>query len=165
MVAKLCHLLRIVNAFYYRFWYIGGMTHNRSAFLMSVLVFGLLAFPFWTEAESASLDLQLRDHTFVYIDKNTNLEHTVYFGRFGNVYDEYYRHILDKEYPCKFVDGTWRITDAATLCLEDSTYKNFRDGKTCLKPKILGNQVSFFDSAGKLAYQAKLTKGNGMPLG
>ena len=44
-------------------------------------------------------------------------------------------------------------------------WATFRDGKTCLKPKILGNQVSFFDSAGKLAYQAKLTKGNGMPLG
>ncbi len=129
--------------------------------MMKKLFFTLLALmflaPVSANADTADLDRQLRDHTFVYIDKKTGLEHTIYFGRFGKVYDEYF--------PCKFVDGTWRITDAGTLCLEDTADKSRRDGKTCLKPKISGIKISFFDSAGNLAYQAKLTKGNGMPLG
>ena len=127
---------------------------KKSLFLLLVVV---LFAPISAIADTAELDGQLRNHTFVYIDKQTGLEHTIYFGRFGKVYDEYF--------PCKFVDGTWRITDAGALCLEDSEDKSRRDGKTCLKPKINGSKISFYDSAGKLAYQSKLTKGNGMPLG
>lgn len=125
--------------------------------LLFMLVAVVLFAPDYATADTADLDRQLRNHTFVYIDKKTGLEHTIYFGRFGKVYDEYF--------PCQFVDGTWRITAAGALCLEDSEDKSRRDGKTCLKPKISGSKISFFDSAGKLAYQSKLTKGNGMPLG
>ncbi len=128
---------------------------------MKKLLFTLLAVmlfaPIFAKADTVELDRQLRDHTFVYIDKKTGLEHTIYFGRFGKVYDEYF--------PCKFVDGTWWITSAGALCLEDSEDKSRRDGKTCLKPKINGTKISFYNSAGKLAYQSKLTKGYGMPFG
>ena len=134
-------------------------------FLISIIAGVILIGPFTALADPSSLDQQLRNHTFVYIDKKTNLEHTIYIGRFGKVYDEYYRHIYKKDFPCQFVDGTWRITKEGRLCLEDSFDKSRRDGKTCLKPKIEGKQVSFFDTAGKLVYQTKLTKGNGMPFG
>ncbi len=120
---------------------------------MAVVLFA----PASLKADTSALVEKLRDHTFVYIDAKTKLEHTIYFGRFGNNYDEYF--------PCQFVDGTWRITQQGQLCLEDSVDKSRRDGKTCLKPEIKGTQISFFDTAGKLAFQSKLTKGNGMPLG
>ncbi len=147
-------ILRIINIFFAAFfWYSFAMTKKLFFTLLALMFFA----PVSANADTADLDRQLRDHTFVYIDKKTGLEHTIYFGRFGKVYDEYF--------PCKFVDGTWRINDAGTLCLEDTADKSRRDGKTCLKPKINGTKISFFDSAGNLAYQSKLTKGNGMPLG
>jgi hypothetical protein len=134
-------------------------------FLFSAIAALFLLAPYSAEADTGRLDKQLRNHTFVYIDKNTNLEHTIYFGRFGKVYDEYYSHIYQKDYPCQFVDGTWRITKQGRLCLEDSEDKNRRDGKTCLLPKIEGEKISFTDDVGKIAFETKLTKGNGMPLG
>ena len=103
------------------------------------------------------LEQMLRDHTFIYIDTETGIEHTIYIGRFGNNYDEYF--------PCKFVDGTWRITKNNHLCLEDRVDKKRRDGLTCLKPEIENEQITFFDIAGNLAYQSKLIRGNSMPLG
>ena len=133
--------------------------------LYSLIAAFILFSPFAALADTGKLDQQLRNHTFIYIDKKTNLEHTIYFGRFGRVYDEYYSHIYQKDYPCQFVDGTWRITDKGALCLEDSVDKSRRDGKTCLKPKIEGQKTSFTDTAGKIAFETKLTKGNGMPLG
>ena len=126
-------------------------------FLASIIAMLVLLAPFSTKADTGTLDQQLRDHTFIYIDAKTKLEHTIYIGRFGNNYDEYF--------PCKFVDGIWSITKAGRLCLEDSVDKSRRDGKSCLKPEIKGRKISFFDTAGKLAFQSKLTKGNGMPLG
>ena len=125
--------------------------------LLSIIAAIFLLAPFSAKADTNTLEQQLRDHTFAYIDAKTGLEHTIYIGRFGNNYDEYY--------PCEFVDGTWRITNEGRLCLEDSVNKSRRNGENCLKPQIKGDQVSFFDTAGNLAYQTKLTKGNGMPLG
>jgi hypothetical protein len=133
--------------------------------LVSVILVIAAFSPFYAKADTATLDQQLRNHTFVYVDKKTNLEHTVYFGRFGNVYDEYFRHMKNQEFPCAFVDGTWKVTANGAICLKDSEDKSRRDGKTCWKPKINGTQISFFDTAGKLAFQSKLNKGNGMPLG
>ncbi|MBF0277428.1 MAG: hypothetical protein HQM13_06555 [SAR324 cluster bacterium] len=109
------------------------------------------------KADLKDLDQKLRDHTFVYIDKKTGFEHTIYFGRFGQVYDEYF--------PCEFVDGTWWITSSGTVCLEDSYDKSRRDGKICLKPIIKGGRISFYDSDGQLAFHAKYIQGNGMPFG
>ena len=43
------------------------------------------------------LEQMLRDHTFIYTDIQTGIEHTIYIGRFGNNYDEYF--------PCKFIEG------------------------------------------------------------
>lgn len=145
--------LAIFNAFIRQFCYTAIVMRFLRA-LFSALV--LLA-PFGATAEINSLDQQLRGHTFSYTDKKTKIEHTIYFSRFGNSYDEYF--------PCEFVDGTWRITKAGRLCLEDRANKSRRDGKTCWKPVIKDQQISFFDTAGKLAYQAKLIKGNSMPLG
>jgi len=103
------------------------------------------------------LELMLRDHTFIYTDPKTQIEHTIYIGRFGNHYDEYF--------PCEFIDGTWRITKQDYLCLKDRSDEKRRDGRKCLKPIIGNGKITFFDTAGNLAYQSKLIRGNSMPLG
>ncbi|MEE3000575.1 MAG: hypothetical protein VX693_11680 [Pseudomonadota bacterium] len=100
---------------------------------------------------------QLRDHTFIYTDENTGLEHSIYIGRFGNNYDEYF--------PCEFVDGTWQINPNGQLCLKDRVDGKRRDGRNCLKPRIKNGHIYFFDVYGNLEYQSKLIKGNAMPLG
>jgi len=100
---------------------------------------------------------QLRGHTFKYTDIKTGLDHTIYIGRFGNNYDEYF--------PCEFVDGTWQINPNGRLCLKDRVDKKRRDGSNCLKPKIKNDQIYFYDLYGNLEYQSKLIKGNAMPLG
>jgi hypothetical protein len=117
----------------------------------------MLSVPTGAIGSTDDLVRQLRDLTFVYVDAKTGLEHIVYIGRFGNNYDEYF--------PCQFVHGTWRITDDGKLCLKDGVDEARRDGTNCLRPEIGDEKISFFDSAGLLAFQAKLIRGNGMPLG
>ena len=104
-----------------------------------------------------ALEQKLRGHSFIYTNNKTGLEHTIYFGRFGNNYDEYF--------PCQFVDGMWLITHDNQLCLEDRVDKTRRNRRECLKPMIKNNVIHFLDTAGKLAYQSKLIRGNSIPLG
>ena len=108
-------------------------------------------------AYANKLEKILRDHTFIFINPETGIEHTIYVGRFGNHYDEYF--------PCKFVDGTWRITKQGYLCLEDRVNKERRNRRKCLKPIVGRENITFFDKAGNIAFQSKLIRGNSMPLG
>ena len=112
---------------------------------------------FYNPTYANKLKEKLRDHTFIYNDIKTGLEHTIYIGRFGNNYDEYF--------PCEFVDGTWQITPDGRLCLKDRVDGKRRDGKHCLIPKFKNDYIYFFDLYGNLEYQSKLIKGNAMPLG
>lgn len=91
------------------------------------------------------LEQILRDHTLVYTDPNTGIKHTIYIGRFGNHYDEYF--------PCKFLDGTWLITKHNYLCLEDRVNKERRKGQKCLKAIVEKGKITFLDTADKIAHQ------------
>lgn len=125
--------------------------------IISLLALVFFLVPNWASADTNELDSQLRGNTFSYKDIKTGIEHTIYIGRFGHDYDEYF--------PCKFVDGNWWITKEGFLCLKDRVDKARRSGEVCLKPKIEGQMASFLDAAGNVAYQAKIVKGNALPLG
>ena len=56
--------------------------------IISIIALVVLLAPLGARADTAELDGMLRDHTFTYVDKKTGIEHFIYFGRFGNNYDE-----------------------------------------------------------------------------
>ena len=95
-------------------------------------------------------------HAFSYRDVVAGVVHTIYFGHLEN-HDDYF--------PSGFTSGEWWITNNSTLCLVDRIDKSRQNGLASLKPEISETQIILMDEASLLAIQAKVVKGNALPLG
>ena len=109
-----------------------------------------------------SLAETLPNHTLLYKEATSEVEHAVYFGRFGNNYDRYVpcNASYDEEHLATY--GTWHIASDKTLCLQDG---NEAGAKACYQVKVAAQNVSMVSQDGKSSFKARLVEGNRLPFG
>ena len=103
--------------------------------------------------DAEELERALKDHTLVFTDRQSGVENTIYFGRFGDNFDRYV--------PCVETAGTWKIADGGRLCLEED------EGplNVCFKISVSGGRVTLSEADGEGIQTAKLFDGNRLPFG
>lgn len=103
-------------------------------------------------ASPENLNRQLINNSLKYTDPKTELEHTIYFDRFGG---------FERYVPCEYQHGKWDISADGKLCMVDGD----GDGpKQCLASNLNGDQLTLSDPASNEVILAKLLEGNKLPF-